>query len=156
LRTRAAIFLILAALALACTARPELCRICEREIHPGVRADLTLVSGRQVAACCPRCALHYRQRDGDAVRAIEVTDRAGGRRLPIESAFLVEGSDETPCLQHPPILDETRTPMHLCYDRCMPSLIAFASAAAAQAFVEEHGGVLHPPGTLPEIAAPAR
>jgi hypothetical protein len=38
-------------------------------------------------------------------------------------------------------------PLHACYDRCMPSLIAFRDAAAARAFVAEHGGRLQPPGS---------
>ena len=91
-----------------------------------------------------------------APRAISVTDHAGGGSLAFESAFLVEGSDETPCMRHHPVLDERRTPMHVCYDRCMPSLIAFAAEDAARAFVREHGGTLHAPGTLADLPAEGR
>ena len=153
---RAWLIPILLALLLSCSPKPSLCWVCEREIHPEVRATLTLGDGRRVPACCPRCALHYKQESATAPRAITVTDHAGGGSLPFEKAFLVEGSDETPCIRHHPVLDERRTPMHVCYDRCMPSLIAFAAEGAARAFVREHGGTLHAPGSLTGLPVEGR
>lgn len=134
---------------LACAARPERCWVCDREIHAGVVATITLADGRQVHACCPRCALHYQEEPGNEVRRITVTDFAGGGVVPFASAYFVEGSDETPCLHHPPLVDETRNPLRICYDRCMPSLVAFRSADAARAFMADHGGTLLAPGALP-------
>jgi hypothetical protein len=132
----------------ACARRADRCWVCDREIHPQVSATLTLENGREVKACCPRCALHYQEEAESPVRAILVSDYASGRPLPLEQAYLIEGSDETPCIRHHPVTDETRTPMHVCYDRCMPSLIAFADEAAARAFMSDHGGALRPPGAL--------
>jgi len=143
------VFCFLLTASLGCARKADHCWVCEREIHPQVRAALTLGDGKQVPACCPRCALHYLEAPGHAVREIRVTDYAGGRGLPLEHAFLVEGSDETPCIQHPPMTDETRTPMHICYDRCMPSLIAFKDETAARAFMGDHGGTLRQPGPAP-------
>lgn len=145
---------LLAALA-ACARRPEVCGVCQREVHESVRTTLTLSSGRNVVACCPRCALHYQKEPGHRVRAIRVTDYASGSTLAFSDAFLVEGSDETPCMRHhAAAADESKAPMQVCYDRCMPSLIAFREAAAARSFVDDHGGTLYPPRTFPGLPAP--
>jgi hypothetical protein len=147
--------LLLATLA-ACAGKADLCWVCQREIHPQVRATLTLGSGKTVTTCCPRCALHYDKEGPQPVRAIQVTDYAGGGNLPMSQAFLVEGSDETPCMHHPPAMDPAGGPMQMCYDRCMPSLIAFRVAGAARAFAADHGGTVYPPGALPGLPHPAR
>ncbi len=136
---------------LSCARPADHCWVCLREIHPQVRAALTLDDGGTVLACCPRCALHYREESGNNVREIRVTDYATGRTLIFGRAFFVEGSDETPCVHHPPVVDETRAPMQVCYDRCIPSLIAFGSAPEARAFIAEHGGTLYPPGAFPGL-----
>ncbi|MBI2016776.1 MAG: hypothetical protein HYS77_14745 [Candidatus Rokubacteria bacterium] len=151
--------LFLAALVLGlpgCVRHPESCWVCQREVHASVRTNLILASGKKVVACCPRCALHYQEEPGKAVREIRVTDHAGGGSLPLDAAFLIEGSDETPCMRHHPVADESHTPMQVCYDRCMPSLIAFKEEAAARAFAADHGGTIHRPGTVapPRSASP--
>ena len=138
---------------LACSRRPEVCWACQREIAPRVRVALTLRSGRQVFACCPRCALHYGREGPEPLRAIEVSDYAAGGTLPMRQAFLVEGSDETPCLRHHPVADERGTPLQVCYDRCMPSLIAFRTESAARVFVADRGGKVYPPGSFPDLPA---
>jgi hypothetical protein len=140
----------------ACVARPDLCWVCEREVHGQVRATLVLANGRSVPACCPRCALHYRQEPGHPVRSIRVTDYPSQAGLPLERAWLVEGSDETPCLAHHPVVDAAAGALHVCYDRCMPSLIAFRDADAARGFMTAHGGTLRAPGaiTIPGATAP--
>ena len=149
------ILVFLAALT-ACAARPEACWICQREVHDSVRTTLTLGSGKSVVACCPRCALHYQEEPASKVREILVTDYGGGGSLSFLKAFLVEGSDETPCLRHHQAMtDESRTPMQICYDRCMPSLIAFKQETAARAFAAEHGGTVYPPGRFPGLPSPA-
>jgi len=141
-----------------CARRPELCGLCQRPIHAEVRTVVEFTDGRRVAACCPRCALRVAEGDGAAaanrpgtpragVRSLAVTDHAGGGTLSIEAAWLVDGSDETPCLRHHgPVTTGEGTSLHTCYDRCMPSLIAFRDAGAARAFVAEHGGTVQPPG----------
>lgn len=143
--------LILAVSLAGCVRQPDQCWVCRREIHAHVRTTLTLADSKQVQACCPRCALHFREEPGNRVREIRVTDYTTGRPLDFPRAFLVEGSDETPCIHHPPVVDETRIPMQVCYDRCMPSLIAFAIAEDARAFADEHGGTLYPPGRFPGL-----
>jgi hypothetical protein len=148
---------ILAAGLAACSARPDLCWVCQREITPNVRVTLFLQDGRRVHACCPRCALHYGSESGPGVRRIEVSDYASNRTIDLRQAYIVEGSDEAPCLRHhPPVTDGSGAPLHVCYDRCMPSLIAFASREAAAAFQAEHGGTLVPPGDVTGRAPPVR
>ena len=140
---------MLLALSPACSRQPDHCWVCKREIHSQVRATVTLVDGEKVGACCPRCALHYEEEPGNRARGITVTDYSSGTGLSLERAFLVEGSDETPCVHHPTVMDDTHVPMQACYDRCMPSLIAFGSDNPARAFMSEHGGTLYDPGTFP-------
>ena len=141
--TRVHCWLVLGLAALlSCRAAPPTCAICERPIDPGVRAEVRVEGRRPLVACCPRCALHYRQEHAAAVRDILVTDHAGGGLVPLDRAFLVEGSDLTPCLGRAPHVDRTGGPLHTCYDRCVPSLIGFKEAAAARAFMDEHGGTL--------------
>ncbi|HZM70073.1 MAG TPA: hypothetical protein VFB95_06865 [Candidatus Cryosericum sp.] len=138
----------------ACSARTELCWVCQREITPSVRVTLSLEDGRKVHACCPRCALHYGETSGPPVRRIEVSDYASRGTIDLRQAWLIEGSDEAPCLEHHhPVTDPGGAPMQVCYDRCMPSLIAFASREGAAAFQGEHGGTLIPPGGLAGRAA---
>jgi hypothetical protein len=150
--------LVVALVTSACARRPELCGLCQRPIHDEVRTLVELTDGRRVAACCPRCALHVAAGGvaggggaaggGAAARSITVTDYAGGGTLTLDAAWLVDGSDETPCLRHHgPMTTGEGTALHTCYDRCMPSLIAFRDAGTARAFVAEHGGTLQPPGT---------
>ena len=59
-----------------------------------------------------------------------------------ENAFAVEGSDVVPCVRDHQMLGPNRQPVPMEYDRCSPSIIAFASEAAAERFVREHGGKL--------------
>jgi len=143
--------LLLLALFAGCAPRPEHCWVCQREIHSSVRAVVTLADGKKVTACCPRCALHYREEPGNSVRSITVTDYAGGESLPMQKTFLVEGSDKTPCVHHGPMTDASGQPMQVCFDRCMPSLIAFHDEEAARAFVAVHGGTVFAPGKFPGL-----
>lgn len=138
----------------ACSPEPRLCEVCQRGIHADVRAAIVLDNGRRVDACCPRCAMHYRATSTEQVLRIEVTDHDRGSLLPLEQAYLVEGSDLTPCIDHHPISDDTHLPMRICYDRCMPSLIAFASEPQARAFIAIHGGNLLPSGSRTTHAVP--
>ena len=151
MRLRAILLLLGLGVFFGCAGEPAHCWVCQREIHPQVEATLTFANGKQVPACCPRCALHYQEEPGNRVRRITVTDYAGSGTLPFDRAYLVEGSDETPCVHHPAVMDESKSPMQVCFDRCMPSLIAFRSADAARRFQSDHGGTLHPPGAFPGL-----
>src|SRR5690349_13508578 len=99
---RSSLILIVLMTLAACAGRAERCWVCQREVHSQVRTTLTLGNAKTVPACCPRCALHYEKEGTEPVRDIQVTDYAGGGRLPMKQAFLVEGSDEAPCMRHSP------------------------------------------------------
>ena len=139
------ILLLLASL--ACLRGGEKCGVCHREVHAATRAIVT-GGGTRIITCCPRCALHYLQDSGRDPALLRLTDHERGGALAWNEAWLLEGSDETPCLHEPPVMDETHTATHLCYDRCLPSLLAFASEPAARAFMDQHGGTLFAPGTF--------
>jgi hypothetical protein len=153
MKTRVTLIFLFMTILLTCARQAEHCWVCQREIHPSVRAVVTLADGKRITACCPRCALHYREEPGNSVRSITVSDYGGGRPLPLQKAFLVEGSDVTPCVHHGPMTDASGQPMEVCFDRCMPSLIAFRDAGQARSFMADHGGQIFAPGTFPGITS---
>ena len=117
------------------------CGVCTRTIHAGMATGYT-VSGEaeQKAACCAACVLAYGRQAGKHVAVAHVTDYISGQRLAPERASFAVGSDEHPCARQQVLVTEPRTPLHVHYDRCEPSVIAFRDAAGAQAFAREHGG----------------
>jgi len=127
--------------------QPELCRICQRPIHAQARAVVE-ENGQREAVCCVRCAFRQREQQHVGVRLLEVTDYVSGRPLAPENAFYVEGSRIVLCERHEPLLDETKHAHERVFDRCAPSLYAFARAEEARAFAAENGGVLR---RLPEV-----
>jgi hypothetical protein len=120
---------------------PEHCRICQRPIHAQARAVVE-ENGRREAVCCVRCAFRQGEQRRAAIRLLEVTDYVSGRPLAPEDAYYVEGSRIVLCERHEPLLDETKHAHERVFDRCAPSLYAFASAEEARAFAAENGGVV--------------
>jgi len=145
--------LCLAGALIACSAEPELCEVCKREIHPGVAAELTLAGGRQVWACCLRCALHFKESIETPVQRIDVEDHTGSGLLDVAAAYVVEGSRLNPCMPPAPREGGTRVALQLAYDRCVPSMIAFREEEDARAFLAEQGGTLQPPGHFTDSGA---
>jgi nitrous oxide reductase accessory protein NosL len=76
------------------------------------------------------------------VASLEATDFATGRRLDAHRAVYVDGSDFEHCSapKSEPISPGCCAEMR--YDRCLPSLIAFATRESALDFMKEHGGAL--------------
>jgi len=123
--------------------RADVCTVCNREIHAHGR--ITGASGgRRVAFCCLACARSQHQQSGRPVRLAAIPDYFSGRPVDPATAYAVEGSDVVPCGRHQPHLDENKHPTALGFDRCVPSLLAFASREGAAAFAREHGGRLTP------------
>lgn len=127
----------------------ELCSACARSVHAHSRS-VALVNGKRQAYCCPACALSEKQQSKSPVELIELTDHNTGATLNPTSAYLVRDSDVNECLRHEPTLSDNKQPMHSHYDRCAPSIVAFRTSAAAQSFVQEHGGQIV---RFPEVAA---
>jgi len=118
------------------------CPLCHRPNH-ALTAFSAIVEGKQVRVCCPRCWLTFvRQADG-AVGQPMATDYATGRPVEAERCVYVEGSDTCPCCTAKIIIGTSeKVPAAECFDRCMPSVIAFAKAEDAAAFADRHGGVV--------------
>jgi nitrous oxide reductase accessory protein NosL len=103
-----------------------------------------LEGGKEVETCCARCGLHYLESERPTVASLTAHDFNGAGEIDAEGAFYVEGSDVTPCVPagKPPMRDAAGCCADPVYDRCLPSLIAFQSKEAADAFAREHGGTV--------------
>ena len=119
----------------------EECNVCRREIHAQSRAVVE-VNGQREALCCARCALTLARQRGKSVRLLEVADYSSERALRPEDAFYVEGSRVVLCAKHEPMLDPTKHAMERVFDRCEPSLYAFARRAEADRFAQQNGGTV--------------
>ena len=119
------------------------CQVCNRPIHMETRT-VALIGGEREVFCCPTCAVHAAQQSGKGLEFVKFTDYATGWPVEPDEAFLVEGSDVNPCLAHEAevITDLEKQPAALAFDRCAPSILAFATREAAEAFIKEHGGRL--------------
>jgi len=126
---------------------PDTCRICQRPIHAEARAVME-VDGKREPVCCARCALTLQQQEHRPVRLVEVTDYVSRASLAPASAYFVEGSRVILCEKHEPLLDQTKHPYPRVFDRCVPSLYAFARREEAEAFAARNGGTVR---RLPEL-----
>ncbi|MFQ5662967.1 MAG: hypothetical protein ACE5HL_03965 [Terriglobia bacterium] len=120
---------------------PAFCELSGRPIYSNMHTLVT-VNGRARHACCARCALVLATQTDQQIEILEVTDYVTGRSLPVGEAYFVDGSQVEVC--SPPRLrgDESRTPYVRLFDRCSPSLLAFADEEQARAFIADHGGRL--------------
>ena len=122
-------------------ARSDSCRVCQRHIHAGSQV-VALREGRQEAFCCPTCVITLGRQSGQAVTVVEITDFETGSKVAPDEAFVVQGSDVNLCMQHPVLTDSQKQSASMQFDRCSPSVLAFSSHRAADAFRQEHGGRL--------------
>ena len=129
-------------LAAACVSSAPSCSQCGRAECKNLA--FSVVSPDHVErTCCPRCGLRYLRDEKPQVTRLEVRSFDDAATLDARFALYVEGSDVHPCA-HPadstPRVDERGCCLETVYDRCEPSLVAFATADAANAFAREHGG----------------
>ncbi len=115
---------------------------------------LVQVNGMKLHACCPRCPLTLAAQEGKRVRLLEVTDYVTGRALAPSEAYFVDGSRVEVCTAPRLKLDETRTAYVRLFDRCSPSLLAFAREDQARDFIANSGGSLKRLEDLRREAAP--
>ncbi len=120
---------------------PEECKVCRREIHAAARAVIE-VDDKQEAVCCVRCAMTLDKQEQKPVRLVEVTDYIRHTALAPNDAFYVEGSRIVLCQSHEPHMDETKHAQARVFDRCEPSVYAFARKEEATAFAAENGGAV--------------
>ena len=119
------------------------CYACRRLIHAHSRT-VALVNGRARVFCCPACALSEHQQEGKPVKVTELTSFFTGAILAPDSAYVVKGSDVNMCATTHGITTDASRPADVQYDRCSPSLLAFAQRSEAVQFVREHGGEVLP------------
>lgn len=120
---------------------PAFCQIDDRPIH-GNMHTLVTVDGKHLHACCARCPLTLMSQEHLQVEILEVSDYVSGRRLPAAEAYYVEGSRVEVCSGPRLNREEGLTPYARLFDRCAPSLLAFARVEDARAFQAENGGVV--------------
>ena len=117
----------------------ESCTACRRPVHGDTRTT-ALIDGQRKTYCCPACALSEHRQTGRSVELTSLTDYL--TRSPVRPAdgFLVRGSDVQSCSHAAVPVGLDKHPMTSHFDRCSPSLIAFARRPDAEAFTKEHGG----------------
>ncbi len=120
---------------------PAECRVCRRAIHATARAVVE-VDGKQESVCCVRCAMTLNEQEQKPVRLVEVTDYIRRRALAPKDAYYVEGSRIVLCQSHESHMDETKHAQERVFDRCEPSVYAFARREEAEAFAAQNGGAV--------------
>ena len=116
------------------------CFVCQRPLHPSQTFVVVSQDGREHRACCPRCGLRFViEANG---RTSQATDFSNGKTIAAETAFYLEGSDLMQCCGSATMRADSGMICETHYDRCLPSLVAFANLANARAYQQEHGGRL--------------
>lgn len=116
------------------------CKLCAEEIHEGMHYTVALSDGSKIKTCCPTCGLHLQIHNPDKVVSAYATDYATGKTIDAAQAFYVEGSDVHHCDPQRMMRNETGGIYTMAWHRCDPSLVAFSSRTAAEAFQAQHGG----------------
>lgn len=103
---------------------------------------VTLADGKRVTTCCPKCGLLFAAQQQQPPRGMTASDLVTGTSLDAHAATYVIGSDVSHCATL-----ETRRDAYGCcyvknYDRCQPSVVAFAQRDEASKFQRTHGGQL--------------
>lgn len=120
----------------------QICQVCKRPVHAGMGYRLVLADGSKTA-CCPRCGMHFDLLHPGTVRQALAKDFYTGVEIPSEKASYVEGGNEQYCSHVQPMeRKQPESSAELAYDRCTPTLVAFATEAGAQKYQREHGGRL--------------
>ena len=115
------------------------CQACGRAIHANMRT-VAFVGDRRELFCCPTCALSDGAQTHEPVRFEQLSDYETGHALRPSDAFAVEGSNVIPCVRSHEMLNRDGQPVPMEFDRCSPSIIAFAKRTSAESFAGEHGG----------------
>lgn len=141
---------ILAVLALGYTAwksfahaDADQCYACQRPIHAHTKT-VAFIDGRSRLFCCPACALSQHQQMGKPISITRLTSFLTGKALSPGGAYVVRASDVNMCERTKELVDSDKQAADLHYDRCAPSLIAFAERSDAVQFAREHGGEVMP------------
>jgi len=123
--------------------QPEQCYACQRVVHSHSRT-VAIVDGRARVFCCPACALSEHQQEGKPIRITELTEFLTGAKLSPSDAFIVRGGDVNMCALTHGLTDADKRQAQVSYDRCSPSMLAFAKRSEAIEFARQHGGQVLP------------
>ena len=119
------------------------CYACNRPIHAHSKT-VAFIDGRSRLFCCPACALSQHQQMGKPISITQLTAFLTGQALSPDNAYVVRASDVNMCARTKELVDGDKRAADLRYDRCAPSLIAFAGRSDAVQFAREHGGEVMP------------
>ena len=121
----------------------EYCQFSARPVHSQTKT-VALVEGKSEVFCCLACAFTLQSQTGKAVKILELADYETGTPLLPEDSYVVKESRVNMCVRQHMLLDETKQATPMDFDRCAPSLVAFARKEAAETFVREQGGTIVP------------
>ncbi|MFI5365839.1 MAG: hypothetical protein ACHQ4J_09455 [Candidatus Binatia bacterium] len=131
------------------TAPPAgVCPICLRHEHKESMVRFQAQGEAPSDACCLSCALTYGRQTHKPVTILKVTDHGSGAPIDPKEAVFVVGSNVSPCTHSTVERGPEKESYNVQWDRCLPSILAFSSAEAADAFRTQHGGHLR---TLDEL-----
>jgi hypothetical protein len=116
------------------------CSVCQRPLHQAQVFVVVSENGPERRTCCPRCGLRFTIESG--AKPFQATDFSNGKLIDAQGAYYLEGSDLMQCCTSTTMRTDTGIICEMHYDRCMPSLVAFANVKEAQAYQQEHGGHL--------------
>ena len=119
--------------------RTETCYVCKRPLHAHSKT-LAMINGHLTTFCCPACALSEHSQEGKPVTISRLTAFVTGEALSPDQAYIVRGSDVNICVKNVGLVDRDKHPADLHFDRCSPSMLAFARRDEAAQFARAHGG----------------
>lgn len=121
---------------------PEACSACSRSVQMHTKVTAT-VNRKKMVFCCPACALWMHRQSNQPVNIATLTDFTSGEALGPEEAYVVIGSTVNPCLGDDHMLvDPSKQPNRLDFDRCTPSMLVFRERDVARSFAAENSGTL--------------
>lgn len=129
------------------------CPICHRHEHGNSGVTLAVKDEGVIETCCLSCALSYGRQTSKPVTVVSVTNHETGKPLAPDRATFVVGSDVTPCTHDAKQLRIDGEAVPVQWDRCLPSILAFAARAPAEIFQQQHGGTLRSFQELQQQAA---
>lgn len=118
---------------------PGKCPLCHRGIHAESRAVIE-VGGKRREVCCVHCGITAHTQERAPVRLVEVSDFRSGKPLRPDSAWYVHNTPVVLCERHAPPMDAHKQTYVRVFDRCEPSIFAFAREADARSFAAHNGG----------------
>lgn len=88
--------------------------------------------------------MSQRKQTQSPIEILSLTNFEDGKPMKPAGAFLVRGSDMSSCAHRASLLAPDKHPAEAHFDRCSPSLLAFATRVAAARFARQHGGEVVP------------